>query len=68
VDTCIPLSFAPGEAYQFDWSTDKVIIGDEVVEVKVAHFTLKYKTPMEILKQHQKTQKTAENLIYGYIV
>ena len=42
VDACIPLSFAPGEAYQFDWSTDKVIIGDEVVEVKVAHFTLCY--------------------------
>lgn len=39
---CIPLSFAPGEAYQFDWSTDKVIINDEVVEVKVAHFTLCY--------------------------
>jgi transposase len=39
---CVPLSFAPGEAYQFDWSTDKVIIGDEVVEVKVAHFTLCY--------------------------
>lgn len=42
VDACVPLSFAPGEAYQFDWSTDKVIIGDEVVEVKVAHFTLCY--------------------------
>ena len=24
VDACVPLSFAPGEAYQFDWSTDKV--------------------------------------------
>ncbi len=42
VDTCIPLYFAPGEAYQFDWSTDKVIIGDEIIEVKVAHFTLCY--------------------------
>lgn len=42
VDACVPLSFAPGEAYQFDWSTDQVIIGDEVVVVKVAHFTLCY--------------------------
>lgn len=42
VDACVPLSFAPGEAYQFDWSTDQVIIGDEVVKVKVAHFTLCY--------------------------
>jgi len=39
---CIPLSFAPGEAYQFDWSTDEVIINDEVISVKVAHFILCY--------------------------
>lgn len=39
---CIPLSFAPGEAYQFDWSTDEVIINDEVILVKVAHFVLCY--------------------------
>lgn len=39
---CVPLSFAPGEAYQFDWSTDEVIINDEVVSVKVAHFVLCY--------------------------
>ena len=39
---CIPLYFKPGEAYQFDWSTEKVIIGDEVVTVKVAHFVMCY--------------------------
>jgi transposase len=39
---CIPLSFGVGEAYQFDWSTDKVIINDEIVTVKVAHFVLCY--------------------------
>lgn len=39
---CVPMSFAPGEAYQFDWSTDNVIINDEVVSVKVAHFVLCY--------------------------
>ena len=39
---CIPLSFAPAEAYQFDWSTDEVMIDDEVVSVKVAHFVLCY--------------------------
>lgn len=37
---CVPLHFEPGEAYQFDWSTDEVIINDEVVSVKVAHFVL----------------------------
>lgn len=41
-DACIPLSFAPGEAFQFDWSSEHVIIGDDVVSVKVAHFTLCY--------------------------
>ena len=39
---CIPLSFAPGEAYQFDWSTDEVMVDDEIVSVKVAHFILCY--------------------------
>lgn len=41
-DACIPLSFAPGEAFQFDWSSEHVISGDEVVSVKVAHFMLCY--------------------------
>jgi transposase len=39
---CVPLSFAPGEAYQFDWSTDKIVINDEIISVKVAHFVLCY--------------------------
>lgn len=39
---CIPLSFSPGEAYQFDWSSENVIINDEIVLVKVAHFVLCY--------------------------
>jgi transposase len=42
VDACIPLSFAPGEAFQFDWSNEVVIVCEEVIEVKVAHFTLCY--------------------------
>jgi len=41
-DACVPLSFAPGEAFQFDWSSEHAIICDEVVPVKVAHFTLCY--------------------------
>jgi transposase len=41
-DACVPLFFAPGEAFQFDWSTEDVMIDDEVVTVKVAHFTLCY--------------------------
>jgi transposase len=36
----IPLSFAPGEAYQFDWSHEIVLIDGVTVKVKVAHLRL----------------------------
>src|SRR4051812_12983709 len=36
----VPLSFAPGEAYQFDWSHEVVLINGTTVTVKVAHLRL----------------------------
>jgi transposase len=36
----VSLSFAPGEAYQFDWSHEVVLIGGTTVTVKVAHVRL----------------------------
>jgi transposase len=36
----IPQSFAPGEAYQFDWSHEHVVLGDVEQVVKVAHLRL----------------------------
>ena len=33
----VPLSFAPGEAYQFDWSHEIVLLSGVTVTVKVAH-------------------------------
>jgi transposase len=36
----VPLSFAPGEAYQFDWSHEVVLISGTTVTVKVAHVRL----------------------------
>ncbi len=36
----VPLSFAPGEAYQFDWSHEVVLIAGVTVTVKVAHIRL----------------------------
>jgi transposase len=40
-DQChIPLRFAPGEAYQFDWSHKKAIIAGIPQTIKVAHFRL----------------------------
>ena len=36
----VPLSFAPGEAYQFDWSHEVVLLSGTTVVVKVAHVRL----------------------------
>jgi transposase len=39
-DIFVPLSFAPGEAYQFDWSHEGVLLNSMPVTVKVAHVRL----------------------------
>lgn len=36
----VPLSFAPGEAYQFDWSHEFVVLNGVTTTVKVAHLRL----------------------------
>ena len=36
----VPLSFAPGEAYQFDWSHEIVVMNGVTTVVKVAHMRL----------------------------
>ena len=36
----VPLSFAPGEAYQFDWSHEVVVINGVTMKVKAAHVRL----------------------------
>lgn len=36
----IPLAFAPGEAFQFDWGYEQVELGGTNVKVKLAHFRL----------------------------
>jgi hypothetical protein len=36
----VPLSFAPGEAYQFDWSHEVVVLNGVTTTVKVAHVRL----------------------------
>src|SRR5712671_7720379 len=40
VGAYVPLSFAPGEAYQFDWSHEIVLINGTTTTVKVAHVRL----------------------------
>ena len=40
--TFVPLVFAPGEAFQFDWSEEFAVIGGEKAKVMVAQFKLCY--------------------------
>jgi transposase len=35
--TFVPLTFRPGEAFQFDWSEDYAVIGGERTKLQVAH-------------------------------
>ena len=39
-DAYVPLSFAPGEAYQFDWSHEIALVDGVTTTVKVAHVRL----------------------------
>lgn len=38
--TFVPLVFAPGEAFQFDWSEDWAVLGGERVKLQAAHTKL----------------------------
>jgi transposase len=40
--TFVPLSFGPGEAFQFDWSEDWAVIAGERMKLQVAHFKLSH--------------------------
>lgn len=40
--TYVPLEFAPGEAFQFDWSEDWVKINGVSTKLQIAHFKLCY--------------------------
>ncbi len=40
--TYIPLSFAPGEAFQFDWSEDYVVIAGINTKLQIAQFKLSH--------------------------
>ena len=40
--TYVPLIFAPGEAFQFDWSEDYAVIGGQSTKLQIAHFKLSH--------------------------
>jgi len=53
----VPLSFAPGEAYQFDWSHEIVVMNGVTVTVKVAHVRLCHSRMMFCRAYPRETQE-----------
>jgi transposase len=53
----VPLSFAPGEAYQFDWSHEIVLINGVTVKVKVAHIRLCHSRMLFVRAYPRETQE-----------
>ena len=53
----LPLFFAPGDAYQFDWSHEIVLINGVTVTVKVAHVRLCHSRMMFVRAYPRETQE-----------
>ena len=53
----VPLSFAPGEAYQFDWSHEVVVLNGVTVVVKAAHVRLCHSRMMFVRAYPRETQE-----------
>jgi transposase len=53
----VPLSFAPGEAYQFDWSHEVVLINGTTVTVKIAHARLCHSRMLFVRAYPRETQE-----------
>jgi transposase len=53
----VPLTFAPGEAYQFDWSHEVVVMGGVTTTLKVAHVRLCHSRMMFARAYPRETQE-----------
>ncbi|CAH0201017.1 hypothetical protein ROS9278_01922 [Roseomonas sp. CECT 9278] len=53
----VPLSFAPGEAHQFDWSHEMVVMAGAAMVVKVAHVRLCHSRMMFVRAYPRETQE-----------
>ena len=53
----VPLTFAPGEAYQFDWSHEIVVLNGVTTTVKVAHVRLCHSRMMFVRAYPRETQE-----------
>jgi transposase len=56
-DAYVPLTFAPGEAYQFDWSHEIVVMDGVTTIVKVAHLRLCHSRMMFVRAYPRETQE-----------
>jgi transposase len=56
-DAFVPLTFAPGEAYQFDWSQEIVVLSGVTVTLKVAHVRLCHSRMMFVRAYPRETQE-----------
>jgi transposase len=56
-DAYVPLSFAPGEAYQFDWSHEVVVLAGATTTVKVAHVRLCHSRMLFVRAYPRETQE-----------
>src|SRR5215208_3070354 len=57
VDAFVPLTFEPGEAYQFDWSHEVVLINGTTLTVKVAHVRLCHSRMLFVRAYPRETQE-----------
>ena len=53
----VPLSFDPGEAYQFDWSHEIVVLDGVTTTVKVAHVRLCHSRMLFVRAYPRETQE-----------
>jgi transposase len=56
-DAFVPLTFAPGEAYQFDWSHEVVVLNGATVTVKAAHLRLCHSRMLFVRAYPRETQE-----------
>ena len=65
-DSCgLPLSFAPGEAYQFDWSHEVVLLSGATVIVKAAHVRLCHSRMLFVRVYPRETQEMVFDATIG---
>lgn len=68
-DVFIPLSFAPGDAYQFDWSHETLHVGGVEQTIKLAHLRLAHSRMFHLAAYPRESQEMvfdAHNRAFAY--